>query len=66
MPGEASCAAGVTCRSGVPRRAGWRQPGEGCARSRRRPALRSPADNSLQKSYTHAVFMSLELLNAAK
>jgi hypothetical protein len=28
MPGEASCAAGVTCRSGVPRRAGWRQPGD--------------------------------------
>src|SRR4249920_2646600 len=26
--GEASCAAGVTCRSGVPRRAGWRQPGD--------------------------------------
>ena len=25
--GEASCAAGVTCRSGVPRKAGWRQPG---------------------------------------
>ena len=27
MAGEASCAAGVTCRSGVPRQAGWRQPG---------------------------------------
>jgi hypothetical protein len=26
--GEASCAAGVTCRSGVPRQAGWRQPGD--------------------------------------
>jgi hypothetical protein len=26
--GEASCATDVTCRSGVPRRAGWRQPGD--------------------------------------
>jgi hypothetical protein len=26
---------------------------EGCARSRRRPALHSPAGSSLQKSYTH-------------
>ena len=25
--GEASCATGVTYRSGVPRQAGWRQPG---------------------------------------
>ena len=25
--GEASCAADVTCRSGVPGHAGWRQPG---------------------------------------
>jgi hypothetical protein len=33
-----------------------RRGGPGCARSRRRPALPSPAGNSLQKSHTHAAF----------
>ena len=44
--GEASCVAGVTCRSGVPRQAGWRQPGcgavTGAVAARRVGLNRSP------------------------
>ena len=33
---------------------------EGCARNRSRPALHSPAGNSLQKSHTYAAFMQFQ------
>jgi hypothetical protein len=42
----------------VPPGPAWRP---GCARSRSRPALPSPAGNSLQKSHTHAASMPSQL-----
>jgi hypothetical protein len=46
------------CRIAAGGTAGTGAAGRG-ARNRRRPALPSPAGNSLQKSHTHAAFMPL-------
>jgi hypothetical protein len=59
MSHRAGC--GAVTGAAAARREGPPEPAgrEGCARSRRRPALHSSAGNSLQKSHTHAAFKSL-------